>query len=38
MASLIDLARRIFYHLPEPVKLLTVKSVNNLLLLLCASR
>lgn len=38
MASLINLARRIFYHLPGPVKLLTVKSLNNALLFLCARR
>lgn len=38
MAPLIELARRVFYHLPEPVKLLVVKTINNTLLLLCAKR
>jgi len=38
MATLIDLARRTFYQLPEPVKLTLVKTINNILLYLCAKR
>lgn len=38
MATLIDLARRTFYHLPEAVKLTLVKTINNTLLYLCAKR
>lgn len=38
MKSLVELARKAFYLLPEGIKMMIVKTVNNCLLYLCSRR
>ena len=38
MSKLVGVMRLIFYHCPESVKLLLVRTVNNTLLFICAKR